>query len=155
MKGKDLGALTLQDGTLLNGGIAARLYGRIHSVIKPATPVNGEKLPKWLRTEIMSHAKTLRRGAYRRSRNSVSLAFWSEATRGHGWIDHWGTTTGRTWMCDEVFVSEPYGFGPDDAKQLDAFCATYKCKWTICAHSAHYPTACIRIYVYRDKVQLP
>ena len=71
------------------------------------------------------------------------------------WLDHWGTCDIGPFACCHKglnFVSEPYGFGTEQAQALDRFCkALGGLDWHVSANTWWFPGNTVRITIHEKR----
>jgi hypothetical protein len=108
-------------------------------VLEP-TRVKQGRVPKWLKDRLKQAQKEGRLGATHPWESLLQAA--ADASGGHHWLDHWGTTM---WGGHEWFVSEPYNLDWDILQELQKFAEILGQRFRIDANSWHYPGRTIRI----------
>jgi hypothetical protein len=120
-------------------------------LLKPCE-VKLHSTPPWLNKRLRD---------YRRSRklDTVPISMlltWTIQDIGHQerWLDHWGTSVRGPFACCNNtaklnFVSEPYGFSRNTAKELDLFCDVLGgLDWHVSSNTFWYPGATVRITIH-------
>ena len=70
-----------------------------------------------------------------------------------GLLDHWGTSIGGPYKCcydaGECFVIEPYGFGSEYAKMMDAIAGALNLEWHVSSNTWWCPGRTVRITLHK------
>ncbi len=127
--------------TRASDAVAASVNARIAAARKllKSSPVTLWACPRWLRWRIESVEK----GTWL----PMEYLFGEQLHTTARWLDHWGTSRIGS---RSVFVSEPYDFDLDDAKEVDVFCKTLGLGWYLSSNSWWYPGRTIRIVFYEE-----
>jgi len=118
-------------------------------ILKPS-PVRPNHIPRWF-------AQCLKPFRHKHDGTNMSFHRMREAVGGR-WVDHYGSTLivrrefGREVRTEQIcFVSEPYGFRPDDARYLDELAKRTGVLWSLEANSWWYPGHTVRIVIEPPK----
>ena len=108
-------------------------------LLKP-TPVRLRHVPNWLRLRMLKAFGCS-------NRDTAGWAVLNHATGGinPSWLDHWGSTVLPSGQ--RAFVSEPYNFGAETARAVQAFCEPAGLRWHVDANSEWYPGWTVRIEI--------
>lgn len=101
---------------------------QLRSILKPSEVREG--YPSWMKRDWMKEVEFSR----------------------SDWVDHIGRAKPSEFACchdhKEVFISETYNFGFDDAYEVERFCQKHNLVWHVSANSWHFPGRTIRIIIH-------
>jgi hypothetical protein len=70
------------------------------------------------------------------------------------WLDHWGTGDGPYVCCHKspCLISEPYDFGPREARDLNVFCREVGgIIWHVSPNAWWFPGSTVRITIHEER----
>ena len=110
----------------------------VRAILHPS-PVRLHHVPGWLRLRML--------GVFGCGGGSTSG--WAVLHHAAGswpsWLDHFGSTVLPNGK--RAFVSEPYGFTPEMAEELKAFCSPMGLSWHVDPNAEWYPGRTVRIVI--------